>query len=185
MSDQYVELPLDQSHRLINHGPVVWLSTKNADGTYDIAPVAWNCPAGKAPPKLLAVVGRGHRTWENIERTGRFITVVPHRSQRTLVMETGSVSGRDANKFEKLGIDAFAGAQVDALVPRGCVGFLECEVENALAGPHADVILGRVLRSAVVPEAFDDRLLVETEAGQTLHHLGGNMFATPATQVLS
>ncbi len=98
MPSDCIEIPLDRSHRLINHGPVVLLSTKNADGTYDIAPIAWNCPASKAPPKLLVVVGRTHRTWENVERTGQFIVVVPHRSQRNLVMETASVSGRDANK---------------------------------------------------------------------------------------
>jgi flavin reductase (DIM6/NTAB) family NADH-FMN oxidoreductase RutF len=98
MPSDCIEIPLDQSHRLINHGPVVLLSTKNADGTYDIAPIAWSCPASEAPPKLLVVVGRTHRTWENVERTGQFIVVVPHRSQRNLVMETASVSGRDANK---------------------------------------------------------------------------------------
>ncbi|MHC4519631.1 MAG: flavin reductase family protein [Planctomycetota bacterium] len=185
MPSAYVDIPLDQSHRLINHGSVVLLSTKNLDGTYDIAPVAWNCPASKSPPKLLVVVGRMHRTWENMERTGQFIAVVPHRSQRTLVMQTGSISGQDVNKFERFGIDAFPGARVDALIPRGCVGFLECEVENKLSVLKADAILGQVLGSAVVPTAFDGRLLVETEAGQTLHHLGGAIFATPAAQILS
>lgn len=185
MQSNYIEIPLDQSHRLINHGPVVLLSTKNADGTYDIAPIAWNCPASKAPPKLLVVVGRTHRTWENIERTGQFIVVVPHRSQRKLVMEAGSVSGRDANKFKELDIDAFAGARVDALIPSGCVGFLECELEDKLEGPKANIILSRILRSVVVSGAFEERLLVEIEAGQTLHHLGGSLFVTPATQVLT
>jgi len=185
MQDGYVEMSLDQSHRLINHGPVVLVSTRNADGTYDVAPVAWNCPAGKDPPMLLVMVGRGHRTWENIDRTREFIAVVPHRSQSELVMAAGSVSGRDVNKFEKFAIEAFAGAKVDAMVPQGCVGFIECKVENTLGGPRADAILARVLRAVVVGEAFNGRLLVETEAGKTLHHLGDRIFASPADGILS
>ena len=185
MQDAYVEIGLDQSHRLINHGAVVLVSTRNADGTYDVAPVAWNCPASKDPPMLLVVVGRGHRTWENIDRTGEFIAVVPHRSQSELVMAAGSVSGRDVNKFEKFAVEAFAGANVDALVPQGCIGFLECKAENTMGGPRADAILARVLRAVVADGAFDGRLLVETEAGKTLHHLGEKIFATPADTIIS
>ncbi len=185
MAAGYIELDLGQSHRLVNHGPVVLISTRNADGSYDIAPVAWNCPASKEPPKLLVVVGRRHRTRENIERTGEFIAAVPHSSQQSLVMDAGSVSGREVDKFDEFNIDAFVGGKVDALIPRGCVGFLECEVEGELEGPKADAILGRVVRSAAASDAFDTRLLVETQAGQTLHHLGDKIFAVPAAKILS
>jgi flavin reductase (DIM6/NTAB) family NADH-FMN oxidoreductase RutF len=178
MQDEYKALAADQSHRLINHGPVLLVATKNDTGTYDIAPVAWNCPASKDPPMLLVVVGRSHQTWENIERTGQFIAVVPHHSQKKLVCETGSVSGRDVDKYETMQIESFRGEVVDALVPRGCVGFLECRAQDKLSGPEADAIQASVLRAVVAHRAFDGRLLVETEAGHTLHHLGDKVFAT-------
>ena len=119
MQDGYVEMSLDQSHRLINHGPVVLVSTRNADGTYDVAPVAWNCPASKDPPMLLVMVGRGHRTWENIDRTGEFIAVVPHRSQSELVIAAGSVPGEAVAAPEKTSPAQPAGKAVKPASPEG------------------------------------------------------------------
>jgi flavin reductase (DIM6/NTAB) family NADH-FMN oxidoreductase RutF len=185
MHYSYFEIGLNESHRLINHGPVVLVSTRNADETYDIAPVAWNCPASKDPPMLIVVVGREHRTYENIERTGKFIAAVPHESQSGLVVELGSVSGHQVNKFEQMDIDAFPGAMVPALVPNGCIGFLECKVQDMLNAPQANAILARVLRSCVRRGAFDGRMLVEGEAGKTLHHLGDKIFATPADRIIT
>lgn len=181
----YFELALTESHRLINHGPVVWVSTQNTDGTYDIAPIAWNCPAGKDPPMLVVMVGRRHRTYENIQGTGKFIVVVPHRSQSELVVATGSVSGHEVNKFEQMKIDAFKGRMVDALIPKGCVGFLECKMQEICHATKADAILARVLRSAALRDAFDGRLLVENEAAKTLHHLGEKFFSTDADHIIS
>jgi flavin reductase (DIM6/NTAB) family NADH-FMN oxidoreductase RutF len=124
------------------------------------------------------------RPWPNTDRTRQFIAVVPHRSQKQLVSDTGSVSGRDTDKFETMHIESFRGELLDALIPRGCVGYLECQVKDKLGGPKADVILARVLRTAVHEAAFDGRLLVETEAGQTLHHLGDRVFSTDAATLV-
>jgi len=83
----YVEIGLESAMLLINHGPVVLVSTKDEKGGYDIAPVAWNCPLGKNPPRLLIVVGKRHRTCENITAAGEFIICVPHVSQAEMVRE--------------------------------------------------------------------------------------------------
>lgn len=180
----YVEIGLESAMLLINHGPVVLVSTKDEKGGYDIAPVAWNCPLGKNPPRLLIVVGKRHRTCENITAAGEFIICVPHVSQAEMVRETGSVSGREIDKFDSMNIEAFAGSSVDAMIPEGCVGYLECKVEKVIDGGHVDIVAAEVLRAVVDKEAFDGRLLVEKEAGKTIHHLGDKIFAVPSDEVL-
>ena len=175
----YVELPTNMAHRLINHGSIILLSTRDENGVYDIAPIAWCSPVRKEPPKLLAVVGHGHQTYRNLIATGEFIACVPHVSQIEMVQKTGSVSGRDVNKFSDLNIQTFHGKKIDALVPQDCIGWIECKIWDRLALDKTDIIVGDIVHAAVDSEAFDERLLVEKPEGKTLHHLGGHLFATP------
>jgi len=182
--NNYQEIPKDSSHRLINHGPVVWVSTRDNKGAYDIAPIAWGCPVRKDPPKLAVVVGNRHKTHENIKATGEFIVCVPHATQIELVKKTGSKSGMDLNKFEAFGIRAFQGKKVDALIPEGCIGYLECRVYSSVEVEKVEMFIGEVLSANVNPEAYSGRLLTEKEEGKTLHHLGERIFAVPSDAVL-
>jgi len=184
MSD-YMELAPDMGYRLINHGPVILLSTRDSQGGYDVAPIAWCSPARKEPPKLLVVVGRGHKSYQNLIETGEFIVCVPHARQVELVRRCGRVSGHEVDKFEALKMGHFPGKIVDAHVPEGCIGYLECKLFDTLALDKTDIIVGDIVAASARPDVFTDRLLVETPAGKTLHHLGGNFFATPGDTILS
>ena len=177
---KFKEVHLASANRLINHGPLVLVSTRDPEGAYDIAPIAWNCPVHKDPPRLLTVIGSRHKTYENISKTGEFIVCVPHESQLDMVKKTGSVSGRDEDKFRLLDIDAFRGGSVDAMVPSECVGFIECRVFKSVSCGLADAVIGDILAAAVNEKAFDQRLLTETDAAKTLHHLGGKVFTVPS-----
>lgn len=180
----YVEMELDLSTRLINHGPVVWVCSKGADGKYDLAPIAWNSPVAKSPPKVIVEIGTRHQTFQNIESSKEFIVAVPHKAQADLVRKTGSVSGAQADKYKEMAIDSFAGSKVDAQVPHDCIGYLECKVEKIMeVGPVA-VVAAEVLAGFVDSEAFDGMLLVQKEAGKTLHHLGDRFFAVPGDEIL-
>ncbi len=180
----YVEIPTESAHRLINHGPLVLVSTRGKNGVYDVAPIAWNSPVHKSPPMMLVVVGKRHQTHENIEHANGFIVVVPHADQLELVRRTGSVSGRDADKFKQFGIETLRGHHVDALVPQDCVGFIECEVAQTIGIHQVSVFAGKVVSASADEEAFDQRLLSESSAGKTLHHLGGSTFSVPSDRLM-
>lgn len=180
----YVEMSKELATRLINHGPLVWISTKSLEGRYDITPIAWNCPAGRNPPMILIEVGMEHQTYENIESTQEFIAVVPHSSQEEIVRQTGSISGRDIDKFENFNIAAFGGKYVDAPVPQDCIGYLECKVAKIVELDGLAIIIADVVAGYVDKEAFDGRLLVQNKVGKTLHHLGDQFFTVPGDEVL-
>jgi len=184
MGKRYVELAAGEGHRLINHGCVVLVCTGGEGGRYDVAPVAWTSPVRKEPAKMLVVLGQRHQTTANIRAKGRYIVAVPHASQAQLVRQCGSVSGREVDKYEQFGIEAFGGEQVDARVPAGCVGYLECELYERVEVEAVEVLVGQVLRAAVDEEAFDGRLLTERQADKTLGHLGGAAFCVPGDEVL-
>ena len=69
-------------------------------------------------------------------------------------------------------------------MPAGCVGYLECELYERVTVEAVEVLIGRVLRAAVDEEAFEERLLVERQAGKTLGHLGGATFCVPGDEVV-
>jgi len=81
-------------------------------------------------------------------------------------------------------IKAFAGKAVDAKVPHEVIGYLECKVARIVEMEGVGLVMGDVLAGYVDKEAFDKRLLVEKEAGKTLHHLGDRMFAVPGDKII-
>ncbi len=180
----YVELPLESAHRIINHGPVVLLCTKNPEGSYNLAPIAWCCPVQKSPPQLLVVVGKRHKSYSNVFAAKEFIIAVPHAEQAEMLRQTGSVSGSECDKFAHFDINHIVGQKVDAHIPAGCVGYIECQLNKNFDTDKTDIIVGQAVAAAVNSEAFDQRLLVEKSAGKTLHHLGERVFVTPDDKVL-
>jgi flavin reductase (DIM6/NTAB) family NADH-FMN oxidoreductase RutF len=182
---KYVEVPDDNWYRLINHGPTVMVSTRDKNGIYNIAPIAWCSPVQKNPPKLLTVIGRSHKTYTNIMETGEFVVCVPHINQAKLVRQTGKSTGDDIRKFDEFAIKAFSANEVDILIPEGCVGFIECRVSNRSQQEKVDIIVGEVLSASALESVFEERLLAEKPEAKTLHHLGGSMFAFPADGLLN
>ncbi len=180
---EFVDLPVETAHRIINHGPVVLVSTRDESGSYDVAPIAWTSPVHKTPPRLLVVVGRRHKTHANIKATGEFIVCVPGLSQVEMVKKTGSVSGKEVDKFSEFDIDTIRGNEIDALVPKECVGFIECRIVESIEIGLVDIFVGEPVSASVDKAAYDERLLTEKEAGKTLHHLGGRIFAVPSDSV--
>jgi len=180
----YIEVPPAFCNRLINHGPVILLSTRDENGAYNIAPIAWCSPVDKEPPMLLAVVGKDHKTYQNIAAVREFIMCVPHAGQLDLVWKTGKTSGSQVDKFDNFAIASFGGKHIDALIPQGCVGYLECSVRDIVDTAAVAIIIAEIVYAAADKEAFDQRLLTENPAGKTLHHLGGEIFTTPADEII-
>ncbi|MFC2061500.1 flavin reductase family protein [Elusimicrobiota bacterium] len=183
MSD-YIYISLDEAYRLINHGPLLLISTCGEDGRYDIAPIAWNCPVEKSPARVLIVVGKGHQTFKNIRDSKEFIACVPSSSQYDMVRKTGSVSGRDHDKFTKYNIDYIEGNKVNAMVPVGCVGFIECNVDNIIEEEDVGIIVGEAVKAYADNRGFSDRVLPENKEGETLHHLGGGIFGVLSEKII-
>ncbi|MDC0977630.1 flavin reductase family protein [bacterium] len=184
MSD-YMEVELGQAYRLINPGPLVLVSTVSKAGQYNIAPIAWSCPVEKDPANILVAIGKSHQTFKNIQETKKIIVCIPHASQLEIVKNTGKVSGEDIDKFEKFGIENITGKKSDCKIPTGVIGYIECNVINIVDTEDVGLVIGEAVYAAADSNAFTDRLLSETKAGKTLHHLGSNKFYIPTDEILN
>ncbi len=178
-------MALDEAYRLINTGPVVMVATVSADGVYDVAPIAWSCLARKSPTRVLVGVGKSHKTFTNIEDTGAFVVGVPNIAQTELVKATGSVSGHDLDKFATRSIESIPARKIDCQIPVGMIGYIECKLAQIYDTGKLALIMGDAVHAAVDPQAYDgDRILSETPAGKTIHHLGNKRFMTLGDQII-
>jgi len=146
MKTDYQSVPLDGAYELMNPGGIVLLCTKGG-GRYDLAPIAWACPLEYSPvSKVLLVCDEGHRTLADLRSSGEFAVAFPTPAQRRLVEETGLVSGRDEDKYARLGIDYRRAARV------------ECRLARIVEEGTSMIVMGEVLAAFAVPEAWKARL---------------------------
>lgn len=180
-------VPLNLAYRLLNHGPVVLVSTRN-NGRQNIMAAAWNMPLDFDPPRISIVIDKNTYTRQLLEAAGTFALNVPCVQQIDQVQQVGSSSGRDlpatADKFAHYGLNAFASTTIDAPMLSGCVAWLECKliVESHIQNSY-DLFVAEVVAAYADERVFSaghwhfdghDKL-------RTLHHVaGGAFFATGA-----
>jgi flavin reductase (DIM6/NTAB) family NADH-FMN oxidoreductase RutF len=181
----YKPVSLEKAYRLLNTGAIILVGSANSEGVTNLTPIAWNTLVDYEPvTRLLFVCDKEHRTYDNITNTQRFVVVLPHLSQATLVKQLGTSTGKDVSKIEKFNIPIFASEKYKFPVPEECIAYLECKVYKILDEGGVGIIFGEVEHAMVDSEAFTDRLLSETEAGKTLHHLGGKQFVHPGDTIV-
>ncbi len=156
---RYVEIPVPEAYELQNAGGLVLVCTRGPDGRYDLAPAAWCCPLDYSPvSKLILVLDTGHRTYADLSDSGEFAVALPTKAQVDLVKRTGSMSGHDRDKFAELAIPAFSARVVDARIPEGVAGWLECRLSRIVVEGTSGVVMGEVLRAEAVPDAWKHRV---------------------------
>lgn len=166
----YRDVPLKNAYELLNTGGIVLVCTRGADGRYDLAPIAWSCPLDYEPTsRVLIVMDPGHRTVVNLEASRSFALALPTFRQQELVEKTGSVSGKDTDKYAEFDIDAAPGAELDVRIPAAVAGHLECRVIETRRIGSVAVIAGEVVYARAVSDAWKLRL----------HYAGGDRYYRP------
>lgn len=178
-------VPLNLAYRLLNHGPVVLVSSRHG-GHQNIMAAAWNMPLDFDPPKISIVIDKNTYTRQLLAAAGSFALNVPCVQQIDLVQQVGTSSGRDlpaaTDKFAEYGLSSFEATQIDAPLLLGCVAWLECKL---IVEPHIqnsyDLFVAEVVAAYADERVFSaghwhfsghDQL-------RTLHHVaGGAFFAT-------
>jgi flavin reductase (DIM6/NTAB) family NADH-FMN oxidoreductase RutF len=118
--------------------------------------------------QVLFVCDTGHRTLANIKETAIFALALPTWRQLELVEKAGSVSGREGDKYARLGIPAFAAQTAGLRIPEGVAGWLECRLLDLIDRRTACVVCGEVSAARAVDKAWMERL-----------HMGGDGWYRP------
>lgn len=177
--------PVDLSHacRLVNHGPTVLVTSAHA-GRRNVMAAAWSMPVEFTPPRIVVVIDKTTYTRELVLASGAFALCLPCRAIADIAYTVGSTSGRDEDKFARLGLDTFDGPALGLPLLEGGVAWLEC---RRIPEPHAeakyDTFFGEVLSAQADDRVFTNgRWSFRDDNAElhTLHHLGAGNFALPA-----
>jgi flavin reductase (DIM6/NTAB) family NADH-FMN oxidoreductase RutF len=174
--------PLDKVYRLLNHGPVVLISSK-VGGKTNIMPIAWQVPLEFDPPLVCLVIGEHSDTFKAVNRTKECVVNLPTAKILNQVFSCGRCHGHAVDKFKQFQLTPLPATKVKAPLIKECIASLECRVvDNKMAKTH-NLFIARVVAAWVEAGIFKEFLRVDRSRAKTLHHLGGDKFMLPGKVV--
>jgi flavin reductase (DIM6/NTAB) family NADH-FMN oxidoreductase RutF len=163
--------------RMIAPGAVTLVTSTYHDQP-NIMTAGWMTSVSLAPTYVGVAIQPGRLTHEFVTKSEQFALNFPNIDLLSAVHRCGMISGRDEDKFVTTGLTPEEASEIEAPLLSECVGHIECGVIDRITFGDHDLFVGRVLAVSASDEAFKgDAWNVETDAGQLLHHLGGDRYA--------
>jgi len=133
--------------RFFSVAPLVLIGTREGDG-FDIAPKHMAMPLGWENFYGFVCCHR-HATYRNAVEHGSFTVSFPDEE---LIVQTGLAASRrlsDASKPALAALPTFPARVVDGVLVKGCVLYLECELERVVDGfgPNS-LVVGKVVAAS-------------------------------------
>ena len=123
--------------------PVLIVGTYNEDGTPNAMNVAWGGICGR--PKVDIHIGAGHKSSENIRRTGAFTISIADEAHMAEADYFGLASGKDEDKITKAGMHTEKSEFVDAPVITEFPMTLECKVDEIQENGTSMRVVGEIM----------------------------------------
>ena len=150
-SDELVRLQLDQPiwQRVFTVAPLIVVGSKEADGTYNMAPkhmatpLSWQNYFG-------FVCTPSHSTYRNVHREKSFTVSFPNPNQIVLASLAASPRCEDESKPALDSLPSFAAETVDGRLLEDAYLYLECELDRIIDGFGVNsLIAGRIVAAHV------------------------------------
>jgi len=160
----------------------VLVTSRSRDGSRrNIMAAAWSMPVEFTPPRIAIVIDKKTFTRELVSDSGAFGICIPGVALADLTYAVGTQTGRDADKFAQLRIEAMPGPVLGVpVIEEGCAAWLECRLIPERHTEDAyDTCFGEVLAAAADERVFQRgrwSFRDDNRALQTIHHLGAGNF---------
>ena len=141
---------------MLNPVPVVMVSVADLEGNANIITIAWAGTICTNPPMVSISVRPERYSYHMIEETGEFVINLTTEKLTRACDYCGVVSGRDVNKFEKLGLTKAALPHVKAPGIADSPVNIECRVvDKKELGTHT-MFIAEVLGVTVEDSYMDE-----------------------------
>jgi flavin reductase (DIM6/NTAB) family NADH-FMN oxidoreductase RutF len=164
------------ARRLLSCGPVLLL-TCSYRGRHNAMPVAYAMPLSMRPPLIGIAVHPSRFSFDVIHKTEEFALNIPTRELLHHVQYLGSLSGADFDKLELTKLPHFRARKLDTVLLEGCVGWIECSLDDAIEMGDHFLLVGRVVAVQADDDAFKERWLLDDNELKPLHYLGANFYS--------
>ena len=135
--------------------PAVMLSVTDGEGTDNIITVAWAGTVCTNPPMVSVSVRPSRYSYEMMKKTGEFVINLTTEKLAFAADYCGVRSGRDVDKFEKLGLTKEKADFVRAPMIAESPVSIECRVKQIMELGSHDMFLADVL-AVHADEAYMD-----------------------------
>jgi flavin reductase (DIM6/NTAB) family NADH-FMN oxidoreductase RutF len=122
-------LALSKVYQLIEPGPVVLLTTAHK-GRANVMTMSWHMMVEFEPPLIACVVSGNNHSFSALRASRQCVIALPARKLAAKVVAVGNCSGRDVDKFAKIGLTPLPAARVTPPLIRECFVNLECKIAN-------------------------------------------------------
>jgi len=153
---------------------VVSLVVSNSPETGpNLMTASWWMLAGYDPLRYQLAVGHHTHTHDVIENNPEFVLAAPSTEMIDALTLAGSVSGRDVDKIEHLGLETIPGQGVDVPLLADAVGNIECSVMDSFEFENCTYYFGEVEHAYVTKGGLDGRVLSLDDA-DVLAYMGSD-----------
>ena len=104
-----------------------------------------------SPLRIGVAVAHAHYTYGLLMREPEFVVNIPGAHLVDVVKQCGSLSGRDGDKFTRVGLTTIPAAVVDAVRIDECDACIECQVDQRLAFELRTWFIGKVVAASMKP----------------------------------
>lgn len=162
--------PLSRAFTLLEPGPVVLVTTHDGK-RHNVMTISWTMVVDFTP-RFAMTTGAWNHSFAALKKTRECVIAVPSVELIDKVVQVGTCSGVDTDKFEKFGLTPVAARLVRAPLVEECVANIECRVVELL-GKHDIVVL-----EGVAAHVHDSH-----QARRTIHAVGDGTFVVDGDRI--
>ena len=167
------DLPLSKVYQLLEPGPVVLLTTARK-GRANVMTMSWHMMVEFEPPLVACVVSGANYSFAALRTTKECVIAVPALELAPKVVAIGNCSGRDVEKFERIGLTPMPAQRVAPPLVAECFANLECKVADTRLVNKYNLFILQVLKAWSDPTQKNPR---------TIHHHGYGKFAVDGEMI--
>ena len=164
------------ARRLLVSGPLVLVTTRWRTAE-NVMPAAWTTPLSAVPPLVGVCVHPSRHTYDMIRASEEFALNVAGPRLLNHAAYYGSVSGRDVDKLDLSKLPTFRARKIDAPLLEGCVGYVECGLQDSIRIGDHTLFVCRVVAVSAEEAAYNETWLLDDPDERPLHYLGGFFYA--------
>ncbi|MBM7616217.1 creatininase family protein [Alkaliphilus hydrothermalis] len=142
-----------QSRYLVSPTPVALITTRDGDKT-NVATVGNYMILSKDPVLIGVPIAPKRHTFSLIQKNKEFVINIPHQGMEEVVKYCGSVSGKEINKVDELGLELEASKSITTNGLKDCIGRLECELYHEVTLGSHTLFVGEVKSAWACEESF-------------------------------
>jgi flavin reductase (DIM6/NTAB) family NADH-FMN oxidoreductase RutF len=118
-----------KAYLLLESGPIV-LVTTSSKGRANVMTMGFHMMMQHAPPLIGCIIGPWDHSYKALSATKECVIAIPTVDLAKAVVDIGSCSGSDVDKFERFELTTSKAKEVGAPLIKECFANIECRVAD-------------------------------------------------------